>query len=116
MKTDIWMPIYIGDYLKDTAHLTQGQHGAYFLLMMHYWQKGGLKSNIPQCYMIARATTEDEKENVKTVLAEFFYLVHEDKQYRQKRVELELIKAQERKEKATNKATKAANIRWNKNA
>lgn len=39
-KSDVWMPIYCGDYLKDTSDLSLAEHGAYFKLMMAYWQKG----------------------------------------------------------------------------
>lgn len=34
------MPIYVGDYLRDTIGLSHAQHGAYLLSIFKYWSKG----------------------------------------------------------------------------
>lgn len=36
-----FMQFYPTDYLADTQHLTTLEHGAYFLLILNYWQRGG---------------------------------------------------------------------------
>lgn len=37
-KVDIYIPIYIGDYLGDTQDLTAEEHGAYLLILFTMWK------------------------------------------------------------------------------
>lgn len=39
-RPDTWMPIYWGDYARDTGHLNNAGHGAYMMLIKHYWCSG----------------------------------------------------------------------------
>jgi uncharacterized protein YdaU (DUF1376 family) len=66
-----WMPLHVGDYLGDTGHLRAIHHGAYLLLIMHYWRTGGLPDDDEQLQAIARV---DDKEwpAVKRKLVPFF--------------------------------------------
>lgn len=100
-----WMPLYVADYLADTTHLSAAEHGAYLLLIMHYWQNGGLPTDDRRLARIARMTTK-EWNKARPAIAEFFSdgWLHE-------RVEVEIGRANEVSEKARSKAEK----RWKNN-
>jgi uncharacterized protein YdaU (DUF1376 family) len=81
-----WMPLYVGDYLGDTGHLTTTQHGAYLLLMMHYWRKGELPDDDRQLSKIAKLPLKTWCE-YRATLQDFF---HDG--WKHKRIDAELQK------------------------
>lgn len=54
-----WMPLYVADYLADTGHLSAAEHGAYLLLIMHYWQNKGLPGEETKLARIARMSARE---------------------------------------------------------
>lgn len=83
-----WMPLYVADYLADTGHLSTAEHGAYLLLIMHYWSNGGLPNDERKLARIARMTP-DEWDDAGITLKGFF-----DAEWRHKRIDQELVSAQ----------------------
>lgn len=112
MKADIWMPLYIGDYLADTARLSTEQHGAYLLLLMDYWRSGKLPDNDLVLAQICKLTP-DAWSNAKAMLKPFFSI--EQGFWIHKRVEQEMAEAKVNQTKKHERAVKAAEARW-KNA
>lgn len=66
---------HIGDYRRDTAHLSLLEHGVYRqLLDMYYLSEAKIPAETEVVYRRLCARTEDEKKAVDTVLSEFFKL------------------------------------------
>lgn len=65
------MPLYIADYLKDTIHLNAAEHGAYMLLIMRYWQDGGLPADEKMIARFSRLSPSEWAES-RDVLASLF--------------------------------------------
>ncbi|MGO7044366.1 YdaU family protein [Rhizobium johnstonii] len=89
MSNRAWMPLHIADYLADTGHLTATEHGAYLLLIMHYWQNGSLPENERVIARIAKLSPEQWEES-REMLAMLF-----GPGWTHKRIDAELSKADE---------------------
>jgi len=106
MSAIIWMPLYVGDYRRDTAHLSAAQHGAYLLLIMHYWQQGGLPDEDDQLSRIASMSLAEWKKN-RSVLRAFF-----GEGWRHARIDEELKNAVERYQKRSAAGKNGNAKRW----
>ena len=100
-----WMPLYVGDYLAKTTHLTTFQHGAYLLLILHYWANGRLPTTDSELMAIVRMTQPEWAAN-RYVLASFF-----DEHWRHSRIDEELAKVRKISEKRALAGLKGA---WSK--
>ena len=113
-RPDSFMPLWIGDYLADTMHLTRDQHGGYLMLIMAYWRKGcALEDNDDALASISRCSSI-EWASIRPVLAKFFTV--EGGLWKHGRVEEELQKAAEKYAAKVERAKAGAAARWGKNA
>ena len=98
---------HIGDYRRDTGHLTLLEHGIYRQLLDRYYiTENPLDANAMRLVCVR---TTDECEAYARVLADFF--VERDGLYFHKRCEHEIDKFRGKASKARN----SAKVRWNKN-
>ena len=111
MKVDIYMPLYIGDYLKDTMHLTPEQHGIYDLLLMNYWIRGEALPDEDEYLARVSKSSLVAWHSHRPVISKFFTIgqghwLHE-------RTEQELVKARKQKEAKSKGGKIGALARWN---
>jgi uncharacterized protein YdaU (DUF1376 family) len=88
-----WMPLYIDDYLGDTAHLRAAESGAYLHLIMHYWKHGLLPQEDSQLATIAKMSRR-EWARARVLIQPLFQVG-----WRHKRIEKELCDAREKYER-----------------
>src|SRR5580704_8100543 len=81
-----WMPLYVGDYLRDTRDLNTLQHGAYLLLIMHYWQHDALPGDDARLAAITGLSVAQWRRIREPVQAKF------TDGWRHKRIEAEIAK------------------------
>lgn len=102
-----YFPLYTGDYLRDTRHLSPCEHGIYLLLLMHCWdQKGPAPLDERKLHGICNVRSGDEIAAMRRVLDEFFTRM--DDGHYNKRMDAEVRKAEE----LSRKYAAAAGRRW----
>lgn len=98
---------HIGDYLKDTAHLSLLEHGVYGRLLDVYYTRE-VPIPVSQVDRLIGARSRDDRAALASVLDEFFVL--DGDVYRHARCDREIARYQDKQRKAV----ASANARWNK--
>ncbi len=105
------MPVYIGDCLANTMHLSTEQHGGYLLLLFHLWRRGILPDDDVVPAQITGLSIS-AWSTARAVLGEFFEI--RDGLWHHERVEQERSRVAAKQTSNSNKAKLAAYGRWGK--
>jgi uncharacterized protein YdaU (DUF1376 family) len=112
-KHETWMPLYIADYLGDTLHLTTEQHGAYLLLLMAAWKRGGsLPDDQAQLAQIARMPADRWQTHAAAIVLPFF--THDGGMLLHGRVQAELQAARANVDRKSRAGKAGAAAKWQK--
>lgn len=109
VRSDTWMPFYVGDYLSATGRLTTEQHGAYLLILLDYWKNGPPPNDDAVLCQIARLSPAAWRK-AKPALLGFFDIT--DGLLIQKRVERERARAAEVSDERSKAGKVGAAKRW----
>lgn len=114
MKTDTWMPLYIGDYLRDTLGLNRAEHGSYMLLIMAYWVNGGPIDDDDNILREIAKCPPEEWMRTRGLMQKFFKV--ENGKWIHKRIDQEKADAIALQKSNEERARNAALKRWAKDA
>ena len=112
-RPDTWMPIYIGDYLADTMHLSCLEHGAYLLLIFAYWRSGKPLPDNDRVLAGICKMTSGQWRAMRPTMSGFFQIT--DGVWRHKRIDAEISKTLEISEKRSAAGSHGAAKRWKSN-
>lgn len=108
-----YLPLFTGDYQRDTLHLSMLEHGAYLKLLMYCWdQQGPAPDDDRKLAGICNARSKEEVTAVRAILEEFFVLM--DDGWYNKRLVQELDKARATSEMAHARGRMSAEARRQK--
>lgn len=104
----IWIPIYLGDYMKQTQDYDAEQCGLYLNFVVYYANKKGEVSNDAKIYIPCKAFSEDLQIKLKKIIKQHFT---ENKgkfvsEYWDKIIEKQLHKIQQARENVIKRYTK----------
>lgn len=104
-----YIPLYIADYLSDTAYLDATESGAYLHLIFNYWQTGKpLPDDDKKLARIAKLTDE-QWLNIRSTVVQFF--IQKDGFLTHKRIETELRTFEQKSKKASKAGKKSGEAR-----
>ena len=113
MSAPPFMPLYVGDYLGDTSHLTTTEHGAYLLLLMTMWRSAGKLPNDPQKLARFCRCTRGQWERMSHTVLSFFDIT--DDTISHGRLSAELTKYTYAVERQRVKSSDGGRAKWLKN-
>lgn len=80
---NFWYARRYKDYAEKTAHLSLIEHGAYTLLLDHYYESRSKsqafalangEANLNALFRVCRSQADDERDAIRSVVAQFFYI------------------------------------------
>jgi uncharacterized protein YdaU (DUF1376 family) len=105
----VWMPWYIGDYLRDTLHLSPQERDALSLLMMGYWSLQAPLPDIDSRLGTMARVGPETWDQLRPSLEPFFVI--EGGLWRHEHLDAEITKALENFEAQQNRTQKATAAR-----
>lgn len=102
-----WYKFYVGDYARDTSHLTPLEHGVYLLLINRYYSaESPLRDDFAFLCRVAQCRSRHEKNALRSIRDQFFDSINGELKHR--RIDEEILKYQQMSHANRN----AAAMRW----